>query len=127
MLKTTLAGIAAATALLSSAPAAQAQTITPGQRDDLQCLLIYMELAGNEAYANNPEAQSGFGVGVGYYLGRLEGSAANRDWLAYIENNLDQSTALMSDAAGYERCGQGMINLGNSMIAFSERMLALGG
>lgn len=127
MLRTTLAGIAAATALISSAPAAQAQDITTGQRQDLQCFLIYMYLVGAEADAGDTEARSGLMTGVGYYFGRLEVSDPDRDWLTYIETNIPTAEALVSEQAAYQRCGQDMIDLGGRMTTFGERMQALAG
>lgn len=127
MLRTTLAGIAAAVALISAAPAAQAQDITTSQRQDLQCFLIYMYLVGDEADAGNAEARAGLMTGVGYYLGRLEASGSGRDWFAYVESNVAMADTLISDQAAYERCGQDMITLGNRMMTFGERMQALAG
>lgn len=127
MLKTTLAALAAATALLSAAPAAQAQDLSAVQRQDLQCFLIYMYLVGDEADAGNAEARSGLMTGVGYFLGRLEAGAPDRDWFAYIESNVALAETLVSEQAAYQRCGQDMISLGGRMITFGERMQALAG
>lgn len=127
MISKFLAAASAVLALAVSAPAAEAQQITAGQREDLQCFLIYMYLVGAEADAGNAEARAGLMTGVGYYFGRLEVSDPDRDWLTYIETNIPTVEALASEEAAYQRCGQDMIDLGGRMTTFGERMQALAG
>lgn len=110
--------LAAVLALTQPAPA-----VSPEAQRDLDCLVVTTYALGmvDEGDAN---AVSGLTGGVAYYLGRLQGRDPGVDWLRHLESDpaiWEQSI----DPANAQRCSAEMMELGQDMMAFGDRLSRL--
>ena len=118
-----IATLAASAAILGLTAAPALARDTPQNDRDMQCMMVFAALSAQ--MADRSQEQMGLGMGVFYYLGRLQGREPSRDWMAEIERRQDLIAPDVVAAAS-QRCGAEFAALGAEMQRWGNRISASG-
>ena len=87
---------------------------------DLQCLGVFMYLAGQEQDA---ETRNWFNGGVKHHLGRLQGRTPDVDWLSRLTDYFVGSFRSEFEA-NKDRCGNGQVAQDDALQAWGDAFQA---
>lgn len=108
---------------LLAATAAPVPALPQSVHNDLQCMAIYAVAAGTQ---DNAEAKQVGGLGLVYYLGKVEVAAPSLDIAAALIAEMKQfETGDLATKAG-ERCGKDFEATGKRLITLGGILTAAG-
>ena len=114
--------VLALAAMLVALPAASRAAQAPSTADtaDLQCLGVFMYLAGQE---QDVETRNWFNGGVKHHLGRLQGRTPDVDWLLRLTDYF-VGPFRSEFEANKDRCGNGQIAQDDALQAWGDAFQA---
>ena len=114
--------MAAMSLLLAAAAAAPTAPLPQSVRNDLQCMAIYAAAAG----IDDAQSKEVGGLGLVYYLGKVEVAAPGLDVGAALVEEMKQFEEGDASTAAGERCGQDFEATGKRLISLGEVLSAAG-
>lgn len=122
-MKSALAAVAAASALIAAPAMAQSQ-MSAADTADMECLAVFALIGDSD-----PEMQTVAGMGIMFYLGRLEGRTPGvdhlrrfADWVVAVP---EQKLADQLDAAS-PRCAQEIGARGDRLVEIGDELARYG-
>lgn len=114
----------AATALTVSAAPALAQSTDALNDQDLACVAIFAAIGG--VVTPGSQEANAAGMGMTYYLGRLQGRTPGVDWLQEMYNRRETLFEPAYLESHFTRCGEEFSAQGRRMIEVGDILSAAG-